>query len=104
MTNENQIAAICVTSQPMIIRSEQHTDLEPIRLVHLANFPTPIEARLVDHLRQSGHLLVSLVAEAAGGIVGHVAFSPVHVKSGKVGVGLAPVSVVESHRRQGIAA
>ena len=63
-------------------------------------FPTDAEARLVRLLRDARHLTVSLVAETDGAIVGHVAFSPVSAG----GTGLAPVAVLEAHRRRGIAA
>jgi putative acetyltransferase len=86
------------------VRSERPEDEAAIHAVHAASFPTEAEASLVDMLRASGHLSVSLVAEASGIIVGHVAFSPVTTDSGATGIGLGPVAVVESHRRQGIAA
>lgn len=86
------------------IRSEQPADRTAIRNLLTAAFPSDLEARLVDQLRDAGRLLISLVAEKEGTIVGHVAFSPVTVPSGALGVGLAPVAVAETHRRQGIAA
>jgi len=72
--------------------------------VHAASFPTPAEARLVDLLRAAGRLRVSLVAEVGGVIVGHVVFSPVTAASTAAGAGLAPIAVIESHRRRGIGA
>ncbi len=88
----------------MIVRREQPGNAQEIHAVHVACFPTDAESRLVDRLRVSGRLMVSLVAEVGGEIAGHVAFSPVTVSSGTMGIGLAPVAVLESHRRQGIAA
>ena len=87
-----------------VVRPEQPGDVAAIHAVHAASFPTDAEARLVSLLRAAGHLPVSLVAEADGAVVGHVAFSPVSAATGAVGAGLAPVAVLESHRRQGIAA
>ena len=58
----------------------------------------------MDLLREAGALSVSLVAEVNEAAVGHVAFSPVQVASGHVGAGLAPVAVLPSFRRQGVAA
>ena len=75
-----------------------------IGAVHAASFPTDAEARLVDLLRDAGHLVVSLVAEIDGTIVGHVAFSPVTAAAGAPGVGLAPVAVMPDRRRRGLAA
>jgi len=87
-----------------LIRREQAGDEAVIHAVHAASFPTAEEAELVSRLRAAGRLSVSLVAEADGAVVGHVAFSPVSAANGAVGAGLAPVAVLESHRRQGIAA
>jgi putative acetyltransferase len=87
-----------------VVRPEQPGDVAAIHAVHAASFPTDVEARLVNLLRAAGHLLVSLVAEADGAVVGHVAFSRVSAATGAVGAGLAPVAVLESYRRQGIAA
>jgi len=86
------------------IHPERPGDTAAIYAVHSASFPTNLEARLVDLLRAVGRLPVSLVAEVGGAVVGHIAFSPVTAVSGSTGAGLAPVAVVELHRRQGIAA
>lgn len=88
----------------MLVRPERPADAMAIRAVHVASFPTDAEARLVDLLRAAGRLTISLMAEADGAIVGHVAFSPVTTATGVVGAGLAPVAVVPAHRRRGIAA
>jgi len=83
---------------------EQPGDAAAIHAVHAGSFPTAGEARLVDLLREAGRLTVSLVAEADGEIVGHVAFSPVTAARGAGGAGLAPVAVAQWHRGKGIAA
>jgi putative acetyltransferase len=88
----------------MNFRPEKSADFAAIRAVHVASFPTPLEANLVEALRNAGRLSVSLVAEIDDEIVGHVAFSPVTTASGTVGSGLAPVAVVANHRRKGVAA
>jgi putative acetyltransferase len=88
----------------MLIRPEQPSDITSIHAVHVASFPTELEANLVDALRAAGHLSVSLVADADEAVVGHVAFSPVTTTSGARGIGLGPVAVIESCRRQGVAA
>src|SRR5688572_7888591 len=85
-------------------RFERPGDEAAIYTVHSQCFPTVAEARLVDLLRDAGNLTFSLVAEAQGSIVGHVAFSPVLTEAGISGMGLAPVAVLEPHRRQGVAA
>ena len=86
------------------VRPERAGDAGAIRRVHLACFPTPAEADLVDRLRDRGHLVVSLVAESGGGIVGNVGFSPVSAARGGVGAGLAPLAVLPGHRRTGLGA
>jgi putative acetyltransferase len=86
------------------IRREATNDRAAIHAVHAGCFPTDAEGRLVDLLRDAGRLRVSLVAEVDGAVVGHVAFSPVTVEGGISGLGLAPLAVIESHRRRGIAA
>jgi putative acetyltransferase len=86
------------------IRPERPADIPGIHALHISSFPTDAEARLVDALRATGHLTVSLVAEFDGVAVGHITFSPVTVATGQVGVGLAPIAVLESDRRRGIAA
>ncbi|WP_373653415.1 GNAT family N-acetyltransferase [Schlesneria sp. DSM 10557] len=88
----------------LTIRPETPADRTNIDALHLAGFPGPQEARLVNLLRANGRLIASLVAELDHTIVGHVAFSPVQVVSDERGAGLAPVCVAASHRRQGIAA
>lgn len=87
-----------------MIRFEQLGDRQAIYAVHAGCFPTNAEARLVDLLRDAGRLRFSLVAEVDGTIVGHVAFSPVTAAGAREGIGLAPVAVVEKHRKHGIAA
>lgn len=87
----------------MIIRDEKPRDAESIRRVHTISFPTPAEAKLVDALRASGRLRLSLVAEESDTVVGHVAWSPVTLSGAADGVGLGPVAVLPDFRRRGIA-
>jgi putative acetyltransferase len=90
---------------PMLItHPEQPADIEGIRAVHAAAFPTDGEARLVDLLRDTGQLAVSRVAVLNERLVGHVAFSPVTVEpaTGLRGLGLGPVGVRPEHQRRGI--
>jgi len=87
----------------VLVRPETSADAEDIRTVLETSFPTPDEARLVEALRVAGRLVVSLVAESGGAVVGHVAFSPVSAGS-STGAGLAPVAVIPAYRRRGVAA
>jgi putative acetyltransferase len=61
------------------------------------------EQDLIDALRHAGALSVSLVAEDAKEIVGHVAFSPAIAQDGSAGwYALGPISVEPTRQRQGI--
>lgn len=61
------------------------------------------EQLLVDALRESGDLALSLVAELDGQLVGHIAFSPVLIDGqAATWFGLAPLAVLPAHRRQGV--
>jgi len=86
-------------------RHEQAEDIEPIRRVLLDAFETDVEADLVDRLRTSGALTVSLVAVDGKEVVGHIAFSPVIIESDEGaddGLGLGPMAVVPERQREGI--
>jgi putative acetyltransferase len=88
----------------MRIRPETAGDVSAIRAVNLAAFDTALEADLVAALRDQADPLVSLVAEDAGTIVGHILFSPVTLDAdaGLRIAGLAPMAVMPSRQRQGI--
>jgi putative acetyltransferase len=73
---------------------------EAIRRVIADAFGRGDEARLVDDLRKGGDLAISIVAEQAGEICGHVALS--HLKSPAGALALAPISVTKAKQRQGI--
>ena len=90
-----------------IIRREKPGDESSIRRLILGAFPGDQEALLVDRLRDNGRLLISLVAEVDGSLVGHVAFSPVVIKNVNrelIGAGLAPLAVLPEWQRRGIGA
>jgi putative acetyltransferase len=84
------------------IRDETPSDIQGIRAVETAAFPTEGEADLVDQLRQDGSAVYSLVAVVEGRLVGHVMFSKMQSPEGSLG--LAPVAVLECYRKQGVAA
>ena len=86
----------------MVIRSEQPGDFAAIRAVHASEFPSDAEGRLVDSLRATGRLSVSLVAVDGTRVVGHIAFSPVSVGGATSGLGLAPLAVSPLHQGKGI--
>jgi len=85
-----------------MFRPEQGGDEPGIDAALRACFPSAAEARLVQALRLSQALSVSLVALWSERIIGHVACSPVSTDAGEWGLGLAPVAVLPDHRRQGI--
>ena len=88
----------------MTIRPERPHDFGAIHEVNLAAFGTTTEADLVDTLRRDASPIVSLVADAAGAIVGHILFSPVTLSDheGPRIMGLAPMAVLPAHQRRGI--
>lgn len=90
-----------------VIRRESPSDVPAIRHVHVRAFGRKGEADLVDALRRSSTLVLSLVAILDGEVVGHIAFSPVTIEQSPAGfrtVGLAPVAVLPEHQRRGIGA
>jgi putative acetyltransferase len=88
------------------IRTEQPEDIMAIRQLNLLVFPPqPVEAGIVDQLRERCDELVSLVAIEEEAIVGHILFSPVKLNSKNSvvnGMGLAPMAVISKKQRQGI--
>ena len=78
----------------MEIRPETAADVGAVGAVNRAAFETTTEADLVELLRAQAAPIVSLVAEDAGSIVGHILFSPATLladPSVKV-MGLAPMA------------
>jgi putative acetyltransferase len=92
----------------IIIRNEIDADIDAITEVTVADFKTleisnHTEQFIVEALRASNALTVSLIAEVDGHVVGHVAFSPVTISDGTQNwYGLGPVSVLPEHQRKGI--
>ena len=87
------------------IRPEAAGDLAAIGEVHRLAFGREDEGRLVDALRADGLARVSLVAEEAGRVVGHVLFSalPIVTPGGTVeALALAPLAVVPSRQSRRI--
>jgi len=90
------------------IRAEQVADSTFIyRLTQIAFEPKAYsdgtEADVIDRLRDSGDLTLSLVALINAEIVGHVAFSPVTIgQLTENWYGLGPVSVHPDHQLSGI--
>jgi putative acetyltransferase len=88
-----------------LIRPDTPVDHEAIGHVSRLAFGQDEEARLVDSLRDGGHVRASLVAEKDGQVVGHILFSdlPVVTKAGTVpALALAPLAVLPEHQNQGV--
>lgn len=88
----------------MQIRAETGSELDAIHAINLAAFPSPAEAELVRRLQLSASPLISLVAEEAGTLIGHILFSPVMLDSDSTLalMGLAPMAVMPDRQKQGI--
>jgi len=92
----------------MIIRKERPWDVERISEVTRAAFENhpfsqQTEEFIIHALRAADVLTISLVAEVAGKVAGHIAFSPVTISDGTAGwYGLGPVSVLPERQKQGI--
>jgi putative acetyltransferase len=87
------------------IRAEHPEDFAAVRRVNELAFGQPLEANLVEKLRERCAEALSLVADAGHRVVGHILFTPVTVEHGSrrtVGMGLAPMAVVPERQRQGI--
>ncbi|HOX56933.1 MAG TPA: N-acetyltransferase [Candidatus Paceibacterota bacterium] len=90
------------------IRSETDADANTIAEVTIAAFKTlevsqHTEQFIIAALRAAKALTLSLVAEADGRVVGHIAFSPVRISDGtRDWYGLGPVSVLPACQKQGI--
>ncbi len=87
------------------IRSELPEDVEAIYSLNQEAFEGTAEANLVNNLRTSNAMTLSLVAIKNNEIVGHIAFSPVTIESDQAtvnAVGLAPMAVSPEFQRSGI--
>ena len=90
------------------IRAETPGDIDAIARLTEAAFrnethSSHTEQYIVDALRRAGALTLSLVVEANGQVIGHIAASPVTI-DGEAGgwYGLAPLSVAPGRQRQGL--
>ncbi|WP_304164253.1 GNAT family N-acetyltransferase [Lonsdalea britannica] len=88
----------------MLIRVEIPVDAPGIDRLLRQSFPTSAQAELVQELRENGQLTLGVVAtDDEGGVVGYAAFSPVSIEGEELQwVGLAPLAVDESLRKQGL--
>jgi putative acetyltransferase len=92
----------------IIVRPEVPSDIADIEALTVAAFlnaphTSHTEHLIVNALRKTGHLTLSLIAEVDGKIVGHVAVSPISISDGSQGwYGLGPISVMPDYQSVGI--
>jgi putative acetyltransferase len=89
------------TKSPLFIRDEQPPDRKQVRKVNEAAFGRSDEADLINRLRVEETILLSLVAEAGGKIVGHILFSRMTIETAQgsvAAVSLAPMAVLPDHQ------
>ena len=87
------------------LRPADSDDYLEIRYVNERAFPTPEEANLVEALRASGAVVLELIAESGGRLVGHILFSELPIESPHLTVraaALAPMAVHPDFQRRGI--
>jgi putative acetyltransferase len=87
------------------VREETRGDMPAVRAVNRVAFGRIQEVDLVDRLRKTCRELLSLVAIAEMGVVGHILFTPVEIfgPAGSIkGAGLAPVAVVPEFQKRGV--
>jgi putative acetyltransferase len=86
------------------IRRESATDHAAVHRVLVDAFPSKAEARLVDALRGRTRPQVSLVAEDLSGVIGHILFTPVEIRSNaerSSAMALGPMAVLPERQRKG---
>jgi putative acetyltransferase len=88
-----------------VIRAAMAADAPAVDALLRACFPRDAEARLVQQLAIDGDLVLVLLAEEAGAVVGMVAASRMHVTADARelrGVAIAPLAVARDMRGQGV--
>jgi putative acetyltransferase len=80
----------------MNVREERHGDQSAIRLVEQDAFEGPTEADLVEALHAAGDVVLSLVMEHEGEIIGHILFSRLNLP------GVQAVAVTPAVQRRGV--
>jgi putative acetyltransferase len=99
------VPATIVKNLMPVVREEIPEDYEAIRNLNRLAFGGNEEAELVDRLRSTGFVVVSLVVIEDGEIVGHILFSelPIETDRGIIdAVSLAPMAVHPKWQRQSV--
>jgi putative acetyltransferase len=86
------------------VRPAVANDHAAIRAVTRAAFDasTNDEAGIIEGVRAEGRVLIELVAETDGEIVGHVLFSRMRTDPGRAFAGLGPLAVAPAAQRTGV--
>jgi len=85
----------------MAIRQVVCADLSAIRQIVGEAFGRPNEVSLIEELRANGDSIIEAVAVNRGSVAGHVMLSAMSAPFPALGLG--PLAVAASHRRQGVA-
>jgi putative acetyltransferase len=92
----------------LLIRKETPEDIDAINEITIAAFNTleiseHTEQFVVKALRNAGVLILSMVAELDGEVVGHIAFSPITISDGTPDwYGVGPLTVKPEIQRTGV--
>ena len=87
----------------MEIRHEKESEISYITQIHNLAFNGPDEGNIIENLRRSNHLFLSLVYAIDGKLGGHIAYSPVKNKDEEIiGIALAFVAVLPCMQNEGI--
>lgn len=84
------------------VRIATQADKPAILDLNTRAFGQPDEATIVEKLEKDGDVLLQLVAEMDGQIVGHILFYPMGVLGKLGGAGLGPMSVDPWVQREGV--
>lgn len=84
------------------LRLATEADRPAIAELNTRAFGRPDEARIVAELEKAGDVLLQVLAEKDGRVVGHILFYPMGVRGKLGGAGLGPMSVDPSVQRSGI--
>ena len=91
--------------EKMTIRQEKPEDIDEIHALNELAFGQPLEADIIDTIRNNCEEILSLIAIEGGKIAGHILFSPAVIKGPdgeSRGMGLAPMAVSPERQRKGI--
>jgi putative acetyltransferase len=87
-----------------VVRAATPADYTAIHRVEAAAFERDDEAGMVEAARAEGAVLVELVEELDGEIVGHILFSRMSTTPARFVAGLAPVAVSPAAQSRGVGA